>query len=80
MPHLSKTEVQIAILIAEGHTTKEIANISNRSIKTIESHRNSIYAKLEIGNIIDVTRWVFEHKLINVEAWAVRRRKISHRT
>jgi PAS domain S-box-containing protein len=48
MKHLKFTpaEIQIANLIKQGRTTKEIANHLNLSIKTIEFHRGGIRNKL----------------------------------
>ena len=45
---LSPREQQIARLIARGTKTGTIANILNRSIKTIETHRESIKKKLGV--------------------------------
>jgi DNA-binding CsgD family transcriptional regulator len=47
---LTKTEREIARLIADGHTSKEVAELSSRSVLTVESHVRSIIAKLGGGN------------------------------
>jgi DNA-binding NarL/FixJ family response regulator len=44
-------------LVAEGHTTKEIAEVLNLSTKTIDSHREHIMEKLGIRNIAGLTRY-----------------------
>jgi PAS domain S-box-containing protein len=43
-------ELQIAHLIAEGKTTKEIAELLNTSTGTIDFHRNNIRNKLNLKN------------------------------
>jgi DNA-binding CsgD family transcriptional regulator len=43
---LTPTEIQVAQLIKEGKTTREIGELLNSSIRTIESHRQSIRVKL----------------------------------
>jgi len=43
---LTPTEIQVAQLIREGKTTREIGELLNSSRRTVESHRQSIRAKL----------------------------------
>jgi PAS domain S-box-containing protein len=44
------TEIQVANLIKQGKTTKDIAELSNLSARTIEFHRDNIRTKLGIKN------------------------------
>ena len=44
------TEIQVANLIKQGKTTKDIAKLSNLSPRTVEFHRDNIRAKLGIKN------------------------------
>lgn len=48
--HLTPRETQIATLIKEGRTTKEIADFLNMSPGTIDFHRNRIRKKFELNN------------------------------
>jgi PAS domain S-box-containing protein len=48
--NLTPKEIQIANLIREGRTTKEIAELLNASPGTIDFHRNNIRHKLDIKN------------------------------
>jgi PAS domain S-box-containing protein len=47
---LTPTEIQVANLIKQGKTTKDIAELSNLSPRTIEFHRDNIRTKLGIKN------------------------------
>jgi len=47
---LTPSEIQIANLIREGKTTKEIANLLNLAMSTIHTHRDNIRVKLGIKN------------------------------
>jgi PAS domain S-box-containing protein len=48
--HLTPRETQVANLIKEGRTTKEIADFLNMSPGTIDFHRNSIRRKFNLNN------------------------------
>jgi PAS domain S-box-containing protein len=47
---LTPTEIQVANMIKQGKTTKDIAELNNLSARTIEFHRDNIRSKLGIKN------------------------------
>lgn len=47
---LTPTEIQVANLIRQGKTSKEIGDLLNLSVKTIAFHRDNIRAKIGIKN------------------------------
>jgi PAS domain S-box-containing protein len=48
--NLTPTEIQIASMVKQGLSNKEIAQALNNSIRTITSHRNHIRKKLGLNN------------------------------
>ena len=48
--NLTHREVQVASLVKEGKSTKEIAQLLNIAIKTVVFHRNSLRKKLALKN------------------------------
>ena len=51
-------------LIAEGHSSKEIATTLVLSIKTVETHRANILSKLGMRDRVDLTRYAIRRGLI----------------
>jgi len=47
---LTPMEIQVAQLVKEGRTTKEIAELMGSSRRTVESHREKIRIKLDLKN------------------------------
>jgi len=56
-PSLSPREREVLQLLAEGHTTREIAAILQVSPKTVESHRRQIMHKLDLHSVAELTRY-----------------------
>jgi DNA-binding NarL/FixJ family response regulator len=60
---LTKRERDVVHLVAIGHSNKQIANLLNISIKTIESHRASVMRKLGLGTMAALVRYAVRNKL-----------------
>lgn len=60
---LSARENEVLQLIAEGKTTSKIADALHVSIKTIETHRAHIMAKLNLKNIPELTKYAIREGL-----------------
>ncbi|MBN9393330.1 MAG: response regulator transcription factor [Chloroflexi bacterium] len=67
MERLTIRQRQILKLIAEGNTTKQIADKLNISVKTIESHRGQIMSLLDIHDVTGLVRYAIRTGLISAE-------------
>ncbi len=61
---LTSRERQILQLIAEGKTTKQIAALLGVSVKTADSHRSRLMAKLDIHQAAGLVRYAIRRGLI----------------
>lgn len=63
-PHgLTRRESQVLGLVAAGHTNVEIAKRLYVSLRTVESHRGQIRAKLGLHSRAELIRWAQDHGL-----------------
>jgi len=61
---LTPRELEVLKLIAEGKTSKEIAELLVLSIKTVERHRADILHRLGMRDRVDLTRYAIRRGLI----------------
>ncbi|GAA4150996.1 response regulator transcription factor [Actinomadura keratinilytica] len=61
---LSPREEEILKLVAEGHSSKEIADTLVISVKTVERHRANILAKLGMKDRLELVRYAIRTGLI----------------
>ena len=61
---LTPRELEVLKLIAEAHTSKEIADTLVISIKTVERHRANILEKLGMRDRVELTRYAIRRGLI----------------
>ncbi len=61
---LTKRETEIVALIAEGMSSKEIADKLFISIKTVETHRGHIMEKLGVRSVADITKYAIRSGLV----------------
>ena len=63
---LTGREQQILGLLADGKRVKEIARLLNISVKTVESHRQSVMDKLEIHTTMGLTQYALRKGLTSI--------------
>jgi DNA-binding NarL/FixJ family response regulator len=61
---LTARESQVVKLIAEGHTSREIADLLVISERTVERHRENILQKLHMRDRVELTRYALRRGLI----------------
>lgn len=66
---LTPREQQVLRLIAEGLSTKKIAETLFVSHKTVENHRTHIMTKLELHSTVELVRYAAKLGLIDVDSW-----------
>ncbi len=62
---LTETEIEIVKAIAQGKTTKEIAEERFSSVHTITTHRKNIFRKLKINTAHEVVKYALRAGLID---------------
>jgi DNA-binding NarL/FixJ family response regulator len=67
---LSPREREVLQLIAEGHSTKEVARTLKVSVKTVETHRRQLMNKLELFSVAELTRYAIREGLVSLETRA----------
>ncbi len=62
---LTEREREVLKLVAEGYTTRQIADYLSLSAKTIEKHRSNMMRKLDLHNASAVTAYAIENGLLS---------------
>jgi len=64
---LSNRELQVLIRLAQGMSTKEVAQALHLSTSTVDTYRRRILEKLDLRNNADMTRFAIRRHLIHLE-------------
>lgn len=62
---LTDREREVLILVAEGYSSRQIAEALGISPKTVDVHRTNLMRKLNLHNRVEVTRYAIRHGLIS---------------
>ncbi len=63
---LTARERAVVQLVAEGYTSKQIANILNISFKTVETHRATIMRKLDLSSSAALVRYAVRNRIVEM--------------
>ncbi|MFW6151397.1 MAG: response regulator [Verrucomicrobiota bacterium] len=65
---LTAREREVLQQLAEGKTTKEMADSMSVSVKTIETHRRNIMEKLNLHSVAELTKYAIREGITSVDA------------
>ncbi len=63
---LTKREIEILKMLAEGKSVKEIASNFELSVKTVEAHKFNLMRKLDIHNRAQLVQYAIQKKVIRL--------------
>jgi DNA-binding NarL/FixJ family response regulator len=64
-PALTRRELEILRLVAEGHSNAQLARMLWVTEQTVKFHLSNIYRKLEVANRTEASRWAQVHGLLD---------------
>lgn len=64
---LSPRELEVLQLLAEGQSSREIAESLHISVKTVETHRRQLMEKLNLRTVADLTKYAIREGITSVE-------------
>ena len=64
---LSAREREVLQLLAEGLTTKKIADVLHISPNTVETHRHRVMSKLKIKSIAELTKYAIREGITSID-------------
>ena len=63
---LTPRQREVLLLIAQGRSTREMAGALELSVKTVETHRAALMARLGIFDIAGLVKYAARHNLISI--------------
>jgi DNA-binding NarL/FixJ family response regulator len=67
LPDLTARQREVLQLIAEGCSTKEIANKLKLSVKTVDTHRSELMHRLDIHDVAGLVRYAIRIGLVSTD-------------
>lgn len=61
---LTPREADVLRLVAQGYTNRQVAEELNISVRTVETHRSNLMAKLNLESRVDLVRYAIEHGIV----------------
>ena len=64
---LTAREIEVLKMIVKGYTNRQIAASMSISIRTVETHRSNIMAKLNLHSRVDLVRYAAKHGYMSTD-------------
>jgi DNA-binding NarL/FixJ family response regulator len=61
---LTRRELEVLQLLAEGHTNKSMAEVLGISVKTAETHRARLMRKLQLKSVAELVRYAIRERIV----------------
>lgn len=68
LPDLTRRELEILQLVAEGHSNTQLAKMLWVTEQTVKFHLSNVYRKLDVANRTEASRWAQLHGLLSSPA------------
>lgn len=62
---LTQREIDVLRLLAKGYTNRQIADVLNLSMRTVEGHRSNLMSKLNVHSRVELTSFAEERGLLD---------------
>ena len=63
LPRAIGPEREVLVLLAEGHSLKDIATRLNLSVKTVDAHKVNLMRKLDLHSVAELTKYAIREGL-----------------
>lgn len=67
---LTRRQIEVLRMVADGHRTRAIATELKLSVKTVESHRGAVMKRLGIHDVVGLVHYAARVGLITAASWA----------
>jgi DNA-binding NarL/FixJ family response regulator len=68
---LSNTEVEVLKSIAQGKTSRAVAEERNLSVHTIATHRKNIFRKIGVNNVLEASKYAVQIGIVNMTEYYI---------
>ncbi len=62
---ITPREQEILQMIVDGNSNKQISDHLGISVRTVEAHRQNLFRKFDVDNIVKLVRLALEKELVN---------------
>jgi DNA-binding CsgD family transcriptional regulator len=64
---LTAREREVVHLLAEGKSTREVAEVLGLSVKTAETHRSNVMRKLDLHSVSELVLYAVRNNLVQLK-------------